>query len=255
MTRLKDKIAIVTAAAGAGMGSAIAQRFAEEGAQVVVTDAHERRVKETAEELSEKFGRPFLGLQVDVTQQGQVDACLQKTLDTHGRIDIMYNNAGINKLAPVWEIDDDTWDMVIGVTLNSAFRFTRAVLPSMIKQKSGVILNVSSIAGWHSDTGGGGQAAYAASKAGLMGLTRATAAEVGQYGIRVNAIAPGLIYNSFLDRIYDKEWFAEKAKETVLGRMGQADDVTGVATFLASDDAKFITGEVLCVSGGRYMHA
>ncbi|MDO8477437.1 MAG: SDR family NAD(P)-dependent oxidoreductase [Candidatus Rokubacteria bacterium] len=254
--RLNERVAIVTAAAGAGMGRAIAERFATEGARVVLTDAHQKRVSEEAARFTEKFGYPALGMAVDVRSQEQVDACVRKTLEAYGRIDILYNNAGINKLQNVWELSDETWDLVIGVCLTGTFRFARAVLPSMIDRKTGVVINVSSIAGWHSDTGGGGgQSAYAAAKSGIMGFTRAVAAEVGRYGIRVNAIAPGLIYNPFLERIYPKEWFAQKAQETVLGRMGNPDDVASLAVYLASDEAAFITGEVLCVSGGRYMHA
>lgn len=255
MNRLKDKVAIVSAAAGAGMGQAVAQRFAQEGAEIVVTDAHEKRVAETAEKLSDEFGRKVLGIRVDVRNKEEMDACVQATLDQHGKIDILYNNAGINKLAPVWELADDDWQLVQDICLGGCFRFSRAVLPHMIARKQGVIINIASIAGWHSDTGGGGQAAYAAAKAGVMGLTRATAAEVGAHGVRVNAIAPGLIYNPFLERIYDKPWFAEKAAETVLGRMGRPEDVTGLAVFLCSEESSFITGETHCVSGGRYMHA
>ena len=253
--RLSGKVAIVSAAAGAGMGQAVAQRFAEEGAEIVVTDAHEKRVAETAEKLSDECGRRVLGFRVDVRNRDEIGAAVQGTLDRHGRVDILYNNAGINKLAPVWELKDEDWELVQDICLGGCFRFSRAVLPHMIERRQGAIVNVASIAGWHSDTGGGGQAAYAAAKAGVMGLTRATAAEVGPHGVRVNSIAPGLIYNPFLDRIYDKPWFEEKAKETALGRMGRVEDVTGVAVFLCSDEAAFITGEVLCVSGGRYMHA
>lgn len=253
--RLKNKVAIVSAAAGAGMGQAVARRFAEEGAEVVVTDAHERRVRETADQMSADFGREILSFKVDVRDTAEIEACVDGTVARHGRVDVLYNNAGINKLAPVWELADADWAMVQDVCLGGCFRFSRAALRHMVAQRSGVVINVSSIAGWHGDTGGGGQAAYAAAKAGVMGLTRAAAAEVGPYGVRVNAIAPGLVYNAFLDRIYDARWFEAKANETVLGRMGRAEDVTGVATFIASEEAGFITGEVFCVSGGRYMHA
>lgn len=253
--RLKGKVAIVSAAAGAGMGQAVAQRFAQEGAEVVVTDAHEKRVAETAEKLSDECGRKVLGYKVDVRSSDEIAASVQGTLDRHGCIDILYNNAGFNKLAPVWELKDEDWALVQDICLGGCFRFSRAVLPHMITRKQGAIVNVASIAGWHSDTGGGGQAAYAAAKAGVMGLTRAIAAEVGPHGVRANSIAPGLIYNQFLDRIYDKHWFEAKARETVLGRMGRVEDVTGLAVFLCSEEAAFITGEVFCVSGGRYMHA
>ena len=253
--KLNDRVALVTAAAGAGMGQAIARRFALEGAKVVVTDAHEKRVKETAQGMSKDFGYEVLGLKMDVRNQADIDSCIDAAMTKYGRIDILYNNAGINKLSPVWQLKDEDWNMIIDTCLGGTFRLARAVLPGMIKQKRGVILNISSIAGWHSDTGGGGQACYAAAKAGIMGFTRATAAEVGQYGIRVNAIAPGTIYNPFLAKIYDQAWLDRTAKQAVLGRLGQVEDVAGLAAFLASDEGSFITGEIMCVSGGRYMHA
>ena len=253
--KLSGKIALVTAAGGAGMGQAIARRFIQEGAKVVVTDSHERRVKEVASELSSEIDDEVLGLKLDVRSQDDVNSCVEQTLSTHGTIDILYNNAGINKISPIWELSDEDWTLILDVCLTGTFRLTRAVLPSMIKQKSGAIINVSSIAGWRSDATSGGQSAYAAAKAGVMGLTRSTAAEVGEHGIRANAIAPGLIYNQFLERIYDKSWFEMQEQQNLVGRIGQSDDVASLAVFLASDDSSFITGEVMCISGGRYMHA
>jgi len=253
--KLSGKVALVTAAGGAGMGQAIARRFIQEGAKVVVTDSHERRVKEVASELSSEIDDEVLGLKLDVRSQDDVNSCVEQTLATHGTIDILYNNAGINKISPVWELSDEDWTLILDVCLTGTFRLTRAVLPSMIKQKSGAIINVSSIAGWRSDPTSGGQSAYAAAKAGVMGLTRSTAAEVGEHGIRANAIAPGLIYNQFLERIYDKSWFEMQEQQNLVGRIGQSDDVASLAVFLASDDSSFITGEVMCISGGRYMHA
>ena len=253
--KLSGKVALVTAAGGAGMGQAIARRFIQEGARVVVTDSHERRIKEVASELSSEIDDEVLGLKLDVRSQDDVNSCVEQTLATHGTIDILYNNAGINKISPVWELSDEDWTLILDVCLTGTFRLTRAVLPSMIKQKSGAIINVSSIAGWRSDPTSGGQSAYAAAKAGVMGLTRSTAAEVGEHGIRANAIAPGLIYNQFLERIYDKSWFEMQEQQNLVGRIGQSDDVASLAVFLASDDSSFITGEVMCISGGRYMHA
>ena len=258
-TKFEGKVALVTAAAGAGMGQAIARRFGQEGASVVVTDAHERRVAEAAEKLSEELGREVLGFKVDVRNQADIDNCVGKVLDRHGHIDILYNNAGINKLSPVWKLTDEDWDMVIGICLTGTFRMVRAVLPGMIERKSGAIINVSSIAGWHNDPGGepgstGGQSAYGASKAGIMGFTRQVAAEVGPFGIRVNAIVPGLIYNPFLEKIYDKAWFRDKEMETPLRSIGQPEQVAGLASYLAGDEASYITGESICISGGRYMH-
>lgn len=254
MGRLDGKVALVSAAAGAGLGQAIARRLGQEGAHVVVTDAHERRTAETAQRLSREFGREVMGIKLDVRSQQDIDACMAAVMARHGRVDLLVNNAGVNKTSNVWETDDETWNTTIDVCLNGTFRLSRAVLPGMLARKSGVIINISSIAGWQSNLGGRGQAAYAAAKAGVMALTRATAAEVGAQGVRVNAIAPGLIHNEFLARSYDQAWLDAKASETVVGRMGQSDDVSGLAVFLASDEASFITGEVICVSGGWYMH-
>ena len=248
---LEGRVAIVTAAAGAGIGQAVARRFAEEGAQVLLTDAHARRVQEVAEAMSKDFGRQFLGLEVDVTNVGQVQNMVQTALDRYGQIDILLNNAGINRLEPVWQMSDETWNLVIGVNLTGTFHCTRAVLPHMIERKKGAVVSLSSTAGWiGSDEG---EAHYCAAKAGIQGFTRAVAAEVGRYGVRINAIAPGLIYNPFLERIYPPEFFQRIAARTPLGRVGEPPDIANLATFLASDQSSYITGEVFCISGGMYM--
>jgi len=250
---LEGRVAIVTAAAGAGIGQAVARRFAEEGAQVVLTDAHVRRVQELAEAMGKDFGREFLGLEVDVTNVDQVQGMVRTALDRHGQIDILVNNAGINRLESVWEMSDETWNLVIGVNLTGTFHCTRAVLPHMIERKKGAVVSLSSTAGWiGSDEG---EAHYCAAKAGIQGFTRAVAAEVGRFGVRINAIAPGLIYNPFLERIYPPEFFQRIAQRTPLGRVGEPPDIASLATFLASDQSSYITGEVFCISGGMYMKA
>jgi 3-oxoacyl-[acyl-carrier protein] reductase len=250
---LEGRVAIVTAAAGAGIGQSVARRFAEEGAQVVLTDAHARRVQELAEAMGKDFGREFLGLEVDVTNVDQVQGMVRTALDRHGHIDILVNNAGINRLEPVWEMSDETWNLVIGVNLTGTFHCTRAVLPHMIERKKGAVVSLSSTAGWiGSDEG---EAHYCAAKAGIQGFTRAVAAEVGRFGVRINAIAPGLIYNPFLERIYPPEFFQRIAQRTPLGRVGEPPDIASLATFLASDQSSYITGEVFCISGGMYMKA
>jgi 3-oxoacyl-[acyl-carrier protein] reductase len=251
MGLLEGRVAIVTAAAGAGIGRAVARRFAEEGAQVVLSDAHPRRVQEAAEAMSKDFGREFVGLEVDVTNVGQVQAMVRTALERYGQIDILVNNAGINRLEPIWEMSDETWNLVINVNLTGTFHCTRAVLPHMIERKKGAIVSLSSTAGWiGSDEG---EAHYCAAKAGIQGFTRAVAAEVGRHGIRINAIAPGLIYNPFLERIYPPEFFQRMAERTPLGRVGEPPDIANLATFLASDQSSYITGEVFCISGGMYM--
>jgi len=253
MGALEGQVAIVTAAAGAGIGQAIARRFAEEGAQVLLSDAHARRVQEMAAAMSKDYGREFIGLEVDVTNVAQVQGMVQTALDRYGQVDILVNNAGINRLEPVWEMSDETWDLVIGVNLTGTFHCTRAVLPHMIERKRGAIVSLSSIVGWvGSDEG---EAHYCAAKAGVAAFTRAVAAEVGRYGVRINAIAPGLIYNPFLDRIYPPEFFQRMAARTPLGRVGEPADIANLATFLVSNQSSYITGEVFCISGGMYMKA
>jgi 3-oxoacyl-[acyl-carrier protein] reductase len=251
--KLKEQVAIVTAAAGAGIGQAITRRLAAEGAHVVISDAHTKRPLDLAQELSKEHGREFIGLQVDATNKEQVDKLVQTTVDKYGRIDILVNNTGINKLEPAWEMSADTWDFVIRTNLYSTFYNTRAVLPHMVKQKSGKIVSLASVAGWIGSNDG--EAHYCAAKAAVMGYTRAVAAEVGKYGVRVNAIAPGLIYNEFLRRIYPDEMFRSVEKRTPLGRVGQPQDIANLALFLVSDESSFITGEVMCCSGGLYEHA
>jgi len=251
--KLKDQIAIVTAAAGAGIGQAITRRLAAEGAQVVISDAHAKRPFDLAQELSKKHGREFIGAQVDATNKEQVDKLVQMAVDKYGRIDILVNNAGINKLEPAWEMSAETWDFVIRTNLYSTFYATRAVLPHLVKQKSGKVVSLASVAGWIGSSDG--EAHYCAAKAAVMGYTRAVAAEVGKHGVRVNAIAPGLIYNDFLRRIYPDEMFRSVEKRTPLGRVGQPQDIANLALFLVSDESSYITGEVMCCSGGLYVHA
>lgn len=248
MGLLDGRVAIVTAAAGAGIGQASARRFAQEGAQVVVSDAHARRVQEVAQSMTRDYGREVIGLAVDVRDVAQVRSMVEAALDKFGQIDVLMNNAGINKLSPVWEMDDETWRLVIDVNLTGSFNCIRAVLPHMIERKSGAIISMASVAGWIGSNDG--EAHYCAAKAGVMALTRATAAEVGKHGIRVNAIAPGLIYNEFLERIYPKEFFEAFTRRVPLGRVGEPSDVADLALFLASDMSRYITGEVVCISGG-----
>jgi 3-oxoacyl-[acyl-carrier protein] reductase len=253
MGLLEGQVALVTAGAGAGIGQATVRRFLEEGATVVLTDAHARRAQEVARALSEEFGREVVGRHLDVTDELEVQAVVDETLSAHGRIDVLFNNAGINKLEPVWEMSTGTWRHVLDVCLTGTFYTIRAVLPSMIARRSGRIVNMASVAGWVGSSGG--ECHYAAAKAGVMGLTRAVASEVARHGIRVNAIAPSLIYNEFLERIYPREFFERARARAPLGRVGEPLDVANVAVFLASDQSAYITGEVLCVAGGTVFHA
>lgn len=247
------KVAIVTAAAGAGIGAAIAGRLAADGYDVVVTDAHERRCKESAERLSEQHGREFLAVPLDVTDESAVQLAIQTVMDQRGRIDILVNNAGWSKIEPVAEMSLETWQKCLDVDLTGTFLCTRYALPHMIEAGSGAIVNISSIAAYETSTEHG--AAYSAAKAGVLALTRVTAAENGKHGIRANAVTPGLIYNDFLRKIYPEEFFTGYAENrSKVGRIGQPEDVAGLVAFLASDQAGYITGEVYGVSGGVHPH-
>ncbi len=253
MNMLEGKVALVTAGAGAGIGQAVARRFLEAGADVVLTDAHARRVQETGETLANEFGRDVHTLEVDVRNGAQIQEMVDAALARYGKIDILFNNAGFNRLQPIWEMDEENWATVLDISLTGTFRCIRSVLPYMIERKTGSIVNMASTAGWGGPADG--EAHYCAAKAGVMALTRAAAAEVGRFGIRVNAIAPSVIYNEFLERIYPKEMFERLEKANPMGRLGQPPEVADLALFLASDMSSYITGEVVCISGGAVVHA
>jgi len=248
--RLKDQVAIITGAAGAGIGQATARRFAQEGAYVVISDTHPRRTDEVAQAIASEYGVKTLGVLCDVLFREQVEALVQRTVDTFGRVDILVNNAGRNILSSVAEMTDEQWDTVINVCLRGTFYCSRAVLKSMMAQKRGNIVSLSSVAGLRpSDK----QAHYSAAKAGILGFTRTLALEVAPYNIRVNAIAPGLIYNDFLRRIYPDSLFDNAAKQTPLGRMGQPSDIANAICYLVSDEASYVTGQTISINGGTLM--
>lgn len=247
---LKGKIALVTAAAGAGIGHATVRAFAEEGADVVVTDIHEGRTLSFCAELEKEFERPFPGFVVDVTKEDQVNHAVAETQKRYGRIDILVNNAARNIPKPVWEMPTDTWRFIVDICLTSQFFFIRAALPKMIERKSGCIINISSGAAWVPFKWG--DSAYSAAKAGVLALTRAVAAEVGPHNIRVNAIAPDLIWNDHLAKIYPPEYFDDLKKMSVTGKTGRPEDMARIALFLATDT--YLTGQVINGSGGIYMH-
>ena len=250
----KNKVAIITAAAGSGIGAAIARQLAEDGMDIVVTDAHERRCKEYAEKWSNEFGREFMALPLDVTDFDAAGEVMKFVVARHGRLDVLVNNAGWNKIEPVSEMARETWLRSIDVDLNGTFNCMRHALPRMIEGGGGAIVNISSIAAWETSTEHG--AAYSAAKAGVHALTRVAAAENGKYGIRINAVAPGLIYNDFLRRIYPDEFFEGYAENrSLVGRVGQPRDIADIVSFLVSDKAGYINGEVYGVSGGVYPHA
>ncbi|MDR7519973.1 MAG: SDR family oxidoreductase, partial [Armatimonadota bacterium] len=197
-------VAIVTAAAGAGIGSAVARELAQRGMDVVITDAHERRTMEMAQQLSELYEREFLGIPLDVSEEPAVKSAIEHVYERYGRIDVLVNNAGWNKLERIVDMSLETWRKCLAVNLEGCFYMLRHVLPIMIRQRKGAVVNISSAAAWDASVEHG---AYAAAKAGVLALTRVAAAEVGEYGVRVNAVVPGLIYNEFLKRIYPDSFF------------------------------------------------
>ena len=243
------RVALVTAAAGAGIGAAVARRLAADGLDVVVTDAHERRCREFARALSEDLGRDVAAYHLDVTDHGQARAVIEDVVGSRGRLDVLVNNAGWSKIEPVAEMSLETWQRCLDVDLTGTFVCMRYALPAMIAGGGGSIVNISSIAAWEMSAEHG--AAYSAAKAGVLALTRVAAAENGRHGVRVNAVAPGLIYNDFLRKIYPEEFFRSYLSDTAfLGRIGQPADVASMVSYLASDEAAYVTGEVVTVSGG-----
>jgi 3-oxoacyl-[acyl-carrier protein] reductase len=244
---LAGKVALITAAAGTGIGSATARRFLMEGATVVVSDAHERRLAETATQLADLAadGQPPLAVPCDVTDEDQVQRVFATALERHGRLDVVVNNAGLGGTADLVDMTDEQWSKVVDVTLTGTFRCTRAALRTLAEQRSGVIVNNASVLGWRAQVG---QAHYAAAKAGVMALTRSAAAEAAPLGIRVNAVAPSLAMHPFLAKVTSDELLEELAAREMFGRPAEVWEVATVVAFLASDYSTYMTGEVVSVS-------
>ncbi|MEV6604669.1 SDR family oxidoreductase [Kutzneria sp. NPDC051319] len=242
---LADKAVVVTAAAGTGIGSAVAQRCLEEGARVLISDWHERRLGETLDKLAVDHGDRVAATTCDVTDEAQVQALIDTAVSTFGRLDVMINNAGLGGTKSVLDMADDEWSRVLDVTLNGTFRCTRAALRTMVDQGGGAIVNNASVIGWRSQAG---QAHYAAAKAGVMALTRCAAADVAAHGIRVNAVAPSLAMHPFLAKVTSEELLTELTGREAFGRAAQPWEVANAMVFLASDYASYLTGEVLSVS-------
>ncbi|MET8333055.1 SDR family oxidoreductase [Streptosporangium canum] len=242
---LDGKVTLVTAAAGAGIGYAAARRCAEEGATVVVSDRHERRLGEAAEALAELTGVKPLAVPCDVTSEAEVQALFAAVEQAHGRLDVVVNNAGLGGTARLVDMTDEQWDVVLDVTLTGTMRCTRAALRRMIPQGSGVIVNNSSVIGWRAQEG---QAHYAAAKAGVMALTRCAAVEAAPHGIRVNAVAPSLAMHPFLAKVTSDELLAELTAREAFGRSAEPWEVANVIVFLASEYSTYMTGEVVSVS-------
>ena len=241
--RFKDKIAIITGGAQ-GIGKEIALEFAKQGAKVVIFDLSQDQLNETVKQLNTLSESQ--GFKVDVTDLEEVQKSINKAIDNFGRIDILINNAGITKDSLILRLSENDWDKVLEVNLKGAFNTTKTAVKYMVKQRYGRIINISSVIGI---MGNPGQVNYAASKAGLIGITKTLAKELGVRGITVNAIAPGYIKTAMTNKLDDKVK-EEMFKRIPLGRFGEPSDVAKAALFLASSDADYITGQVLVVDGG-----
>ncbi|HKP57922.1 MAG TPA: SDR family oxidoreductase [Polyangiales bacterium] len=242
---LSGKTVLVTAAAGTGIGLAAAKRCLEEGARVVISDVHERRLAQAAEALSALAPEPVLGVRCDVTQEADVQNLIDAASRALGPIDVLINNAGLGGTANLIDMSDEQWSRVLDVTLTGTFRMTRAALRAMLPHKKGVIINNASVLGWRAQAG---QAHYAAAKAGVMALTRCAAMEVAGSGIRVNAVAPSLAAHPFLTKVMSEELLAELTQREAMGRGAEPWEVANVIVFLASDLSSYLTGEVISVS-------
>ena len=244
---LQGQVAIVTGG-GRGIGREIALALAKDGADVALFDVNPQQFEQTAGELR-ALGRRAEGLAVDVTDGKQVDDGVAKVLDKLGRVDILINNAGITKDGLLMRMDDAQWDRVLNINLKGTFLCTRAVAKHMLKQRSGRIVSIASIVGI---IGNPGQANYAASKAGIIGLTKSVAKELASRGITCNAVAPGFIKTEMTEAL------PEQAKQRLMdaipmGSLGEPYDVAQAVRFLVSDAARYITGHVLVVDGGLAM--
>ncbi len=242
---LRGKTVLVTAAAGTGIGFAAARRCAEEGATVMLSDAHERRLGEAARALAEVVGGPVPSRVCDVTREEHVGALFEAAVAELGRIDVLVNNAGLGGYAPLVEMSDEQWSRVLDVTLNGTFRMTRAALRHMMPRRAGVIVNNASVLGWRAQEG---QAHYAAAKAGVMALTRCAAAEAAPAGVRVNAVAPSLAMHEFLSKVTPPGLLEDLVRREAFGRAAETWEIATVIAFLASDYSSYMTGEVVSVS-------
>jgi 3-oxoacyl-[acyl-carrier protein] reductase len=248
MGKLDGRVAIVTGAAS-GIGRGIAEAFAEEGAAVALADKNESGAADVAREIADRGGRA-VSIQVDVTDETAVAQMVERTLGELGGIDILVNNAGIDTVSTVVEMPLAMWQQMLDVNLTSLFLCTRAVLPTMIQQRSGRIINMGSQLGLE---GTDRMVHYCAAKAGVHGFTKALAYELAPYNINVNAIAPGPIHTPLLESI-PEDWLEKKRASIPLGRFGRVEEITPTAVLLASDGGSYYTGATLNVSGGDVMY-
>ena len=246
---LKGKTVVVTAAAGTGIGFAAAKRAAEEGAKLLISDFHERRLNEAADRIADeaKVERPATFV-CDVTSEEAVQALRDASLSALGKVDVLINNAGLGGEADIVDMTDEQWARVFDVTLTSLFRMTRAFLPSMYAAKSGVMVNNASVLGWRAQKG---QAHYAAAKAGVMAFTRCAAIEAAEHGVRINAVSPSLAMHPFLAKVTTQEALDKLVEKEAFKRPAEVWEIANVMMFLASDLSSYMTGEIVAVSSQR----
>ena len=243
---LAGKLVVVTAAAGTGIGSVVAWRYLLEGASVLISDIHERRLGETADQLEEATGSRPLTQVCNVTRESDVQALVAAAVAGLGGIDVMMNNAGLGGSVRLVDMTDEQWSAVLGVTLDGTMRCTRAVLRHMIDAGiEGAIVNNASVVGWRAQDE---QCHYAAAKAGVMALTRCSAIEAAIHGIRINAVAPSIAMHAFLAKVSDENLLEQLSRREAFGRAAEPWEVANVMVFLASDLASYMTGEVVSVS-------
>ena len=243
---LAGKVVVITAAAGAGIGSATARRCLAEGASVVISDQHRARLAASQEELAGEYGERVWPVPCDVTDGDAVEGLVAAAVSHFGRLDVMINNAGLGGTSSVLEMTDAEWLRVLDITLTGTFRCTRAALRQMVAQGGGgAVVNNASVLGWRAQEG---QAHYAAAKAGVMALTRCAAMDVSGYGIRVNAVAPSLATHPFLTKVMSADLLADLEGREAFGRGAEPWEVATVIVFLASDYSSYLTGEVISVS-------
>jgi 3-oxoacyl-[acyl-carrier protein] reductase len=243
---LAGRAAVVTAAAGTGIGGACARRLLEEGAKVLLSDAHERRLGESVAALAKEFGDDAVaGITCDVTREDQVRRLFDTAEERFGAVDVLVNNAGLGGTAKLAEMTDEQWSRVLDVTLTGTMRCMRAVLPRMRRAGRGAIVNNASVIGWRAQED---QCHYAAAKAGVMALTRCAALEAAPHGVRINAVAPSLAMHPFLAKVTTDDLLAELTRKEAFGRSAEPWEVANVIVFLASDYSSYMTGEIVSVS-------
>jgi 3-oxoacyl-[acyl-carrier protein] reductase len=245
---LAGKSVVITAAAGAGIGYSTARRAIEEGAEVLISDVHERRLTEAADRIAQETGRRPITTICDVTNEADVQRLRDEAIAAFGRVDGLVNNAGLGGEAAIVDMTDAQWSRVLDVSLTSVFRMCRAFLPTMYARRSGVVVNNASVLGWRAQDG---QAHYAAAKAGVMAFTRCAATESAPYGVRVNAVAPSLAMHPFLAKSTTPERLAQLSAQEAFGRPAEVWEVANVMIFLASDLSSYMTGEIVSVSSQR----